>query len=126
MRNGAIGLKNIVDSLAPITFLLNVHNFFNLATTTTTTATTTTTTQSPLQMAVEALRMAAAPATAVGLIGVANMVIPQLISSAPLSGSAPLNFAGPQPGTPGGGFLPSAVAQPEKQCLSFKIAHSTV
>ena len=62
----------------------------------------------------EALEMAAAPAAAAGLIGVANMVMPMFMgsASAPTSGSAPLNFSGPQPGTPGGGFLPSALANP--------------
>ena len=58
--------------------------------------------------------MAAAPAAAAGLIGVANMVMPMFMgtASAPTAGSAPLNFAGPQPGTLGGGFLPTALANP--------------
>ena len=51
----------------------------------------------------------APPMTAVSMIGVLNMVMPQLISAAPSLGSAPLNFAGPQPGTLGGGFLPTAI-----------------
>ena len=51
----------------------------------------------------------APPMTAVSMIGVLNMVMPQLISAAPSLGSAPFNFAGPQPGTLGGGFLPTAI-----------------
>ena len=74
-----------------------------------------TTTKKPaLAELMETLEMAAAPAAAVGLIGVANMVMPMFMgsASAPTSGSAPPNFSGPQPGTPGGGFLPSALANP--------------
>ena len=56
--------------------------------------------------------MAAAPAAAVGLIGVANMVMPMFMGSAPTSGSPPPNFAGPPPGAPGGGFPPTALANP--------------
>ena len=60
----------------------------------------------------EALEMAAAPAAAAGLIGVANMVMPMFMGSAPTSGSPPPNFAGPPPGAPGGGFPPTALANP--------------
>ena len=44
------------------------------------------------------------PLTATTLIMIAEMVVPQFLSS---STSIP-NFAGPQPGTPGGGASPSA------------------
>ena len=60
----------------------------------------------------ELLEMAAAPAATAAITGAINMVMPMLMSSAPSSGSAPSNFAGPQPGTPGGGFLPTAIANP--------------
>ena len=42
----------------------------------------------------------------------ANMVMPMFMGTAPISGSPPPNFAGPLPGTPGGGFLPTALANP--------------
>ena len=58
--------------------------------------------------------MAAAPAAAAGLIGVANMVMPMFMgsASAPTAGSAPPNFAGPPPGAPGGGIPPTLIANP--------------
>ena len=53
------------------------------------------------------LREAAPLGTAVGLIGIANMVMP------PLGGTNSIpNFSGPQPGTPGGGFAATAIANP--------------
>ena len=39
----------------------------------------------------------------------ANMVMPMIMGTAP---SPPPNFAGPLPGTLGGGFLPTALANP--------------
>ena len=52
----------------------------------------------------------AAPAIAtVGLIGAANMVLPQAFTpTSAFSGSAPTSFNGPQPGQPGGGSPPTA------------------
>ena len=56
----------------------------------------------------ETLREAAPMVTSAGLIGVANMVLPQTFTPSALSGSAPTSFTGPQPGQPGGGSLPTA------------------
>ena len=50
------------------------------------------------------IRYNAPPLTAASLVMIAEMVVPQFLSS---STSIP-NFAGPQPGTPGGGASPSA------------------
>ena len=50
------------------------------------------------------VRQVIPPLTATTLIMIAEMVVPQFLSS---STSIP-NFAGPQPGTPGGGASPSA------------------
>ena len=61
---------------------------------------------------IEMMEKAAPPMAAVSMISIVNMAMPQLISSAPSLGSAPVNFAGSQPGTPGGGFLPTAIANP--------------
>ena len=49
-----------------------------------------------------ALAEAAPLATAVGLIGVASMVVPRFLVPTSLSGLPPNNFIGPQPGQPGG------------------------
>ena len=50
------------------------------------------------------IREVVPPLTAASLVMIAEMVVPQFLSS---STSIP-NFAGPQPGTPGGGASPSA------------------
>ena len=73
---------------------------------------------SALEELMEMLEEAAGPATAVGLIGLANMIMPRNaavagaatagLSAAALSGSPPSNFNGPQPGQPGGGSSPTA------------------
>ena len=64
----------------------------------------------------EMLEEAVGPATAVGLIGLANMIISSPgntaatggLSATALSGSPPTNFNGPLPGQPGGGSSPTA------------------
>ena len=57
---------------------------------------------------------AQAPAFAAGgLVTAVNMVMPMIFTaSAPASGSAPPNFAGPAPGAPGGGIPPTLIANP--------------